>query len=183
MAQFACPIWFFHITVISSDCVWLHHSFGQCPRGVPPFEMWPQAEANCCSAFPRAVLSSPWALLGALVAADLPRRAVWSGWVSSEGHSPPPSCRWCSCSQGHFRSSFSLQTCSLSRQPLEFLWKTSASHSPCKEQRQPERSLTLHTAEADSAEATAEFWSCTSIASRNNSVSPSATSAFSVFLL
>lgn len=49
--------------------------------------------------------------------------------------------------------------------------------------KEPERSPTLHTAEAGSAEATAEFWSCTSIASRNNSVSPSATSAFSVFLL
>lgn len=112
-----------------------------------------------------------------------PGRAVWWAWLSSEGHSPPPGCRWCSCSQGHFRSSFSLQTCSLSRQPLESLWKTSASHSPCKEHRHPERSLALHRVKADGAEATAEFWSCISITSRNNSVSPSATSSFCVFLL
>uniref|UniRef100_A0A803V870 Uncharacterized protein n=1 Tax=Ficedula albicollis TaxID=59894 RepID=A0A803V870_FICAL len=71
-------------------------------------------------------------------AAELPLRAGW-GWVSSGGHSPPAGCR-----------SSSLQTCSLSRQPLGFLWKTSASHSPCKEQRHPERSLAPHRAKAGS---------------------------------
>lgn len=134
-----------------------------------------------CFVFPRALLSIGTAGCPLGCRAALEGRV--EGWLSSEGHSPPAGCRWCSCSQGHFRSSFSLQTCSLSRQPLEFLWKTSASHSPCKQQRHPERSLTLHRVKADSAEATAESWSYISIISRNNSVSPSATSSFCVFLL
>lgn len=136
MAQWGCQIRFFHIPVISSDFVWLHHSFGQCTkRGFLHLRCDHRQKPSAALPFPE--LSSAfhghcWMLWWLQ---SCPRSTVCSGWVSSGAHSPPPSCRSCSCSQGHFRSSFSLQTCSLSRQPRGFLWQTSASRSPCKEQR------------------------------------------------
>lgn len=76
---------------------------------------------------------------------------------NNEVHSLPPSCRWCSWIQGHFHSSFFLQTCSLSRQPPESLLKTSASHSLCKEQGHHKRKAGTTIFNADSAETTAAF--------------------------
>lgn len=70
-----------------------------------------------------------------LVNSHLPKTSRVSWWVpgrhgpSNEDHSLPPSCLWCSWIQGWFRSTFFLQMCSLSRQPLEFLLRTSASRN------------------------------------------------------
>lgn len=99
-----------------------------------------------------------------LVNSHLPKTSRVSWWVpgrhgpSNEDHSLPPSCLWCSWIQGWFRSTFFLQMCSLSRQPLEFLLRTSASRNLCEERTHGKKTNTI-VFKADSTEAKIEFQS------------------------
>lgn len=129
MAQQGCQIWFFHIT----DFRLCTTALASAPKGSLHLRCDHRQKPTLLLCLSQSSPQHPRVLLDALVAAELPQEGSRLGWVRSEGHSPPPGCRSCSCSQGHFRSSFSLQKCSLSRQPLGFLWQTSASHSPEKQ--------------------------------------------------